>query len=75
MKHDRLVHAQKTHDTAPNTIHPAIVLEELSDLRFQTSDPVWRDAVVAVDVGDVTLVRWGVALTHSLGECPLTWTD
>ena len=46
-----------THDHAspPGSVHPGMVLEELSKLRFQSE--LWNDAVVAVDVGDVTLVR------------------
>lgn len=38
--------------------HPASVMKALSLARFQGDvDPISRNAVIAVDVGDVTLVR------------------
>lgn len=41
-----------------NYCHPSEVLRALSEARLDdTVDPVSRNAVVAVDVGDVTLVR------------------
>ena len=64
INYDHLVfsHGQ---ESAPGFVHPAMVLEELSKLRFQTNENLWKDAVVAVDVGDVTLVR----LERKRGSC------
>jgi hypothetical protein len=62
-QHEDFVHSHD-HVSAPGTVHPATVLEELSKMRFQSKE--WSDAVIAVDVGDVTLVRCHVMVREYL---------
>lgn len=54
------------HKKAANYCHPADVLYALSDLRVDPeTDPVSRDAVITIDVGDVTL--WASYCLHLKG--------